>query len=92
MEHSKLVGAVSNCAVSTDHGIYAVRLKTAPTTNATGVAMWFIIVDFRINGTLQIGRRCFQLRRFNRPRHLCGAVENRTYREAKVSLYFLNSL
>ena len=26
-----MVGAVSNCAVSTDHGIYAVRLKTAPT-------------------------------------------------------------
>ena len=25
------------------------------------------IVDFRINETLQIGRRCFQLRRFNLP-------------------------
>ena len=31
MRHAKLVGAVSNCAVSTYHGIYAVRLKTAPT-------------------------------------------------------------
>ena len=31
MKHPKLVGAVSNCAVSTDHGIYAVRLETAPT-------------------------------------------------------------
>ena len=31
MGHSKLVGAVSNCAVSTYHGPYAVRLKTAPT-------------------------------------------------------------
>ena len=31
MRHSKLVGAVSNCAVSTYHGPYAVRLKTAPT-------------------------------------------------------------
>ena len=31
MRHSKLVGAVSNCAVSTYHGIYAVRGKTAPT-------------------------------------------------------------
>jgi len=31
MRHSKLVGAVSNCAVSTYHGTYAVRLKTAPT-------------------------------------------------------------
>ena len=32
------------------------------------------MVDFRINETLQIGRRCFQLRRFNPPQHLCGAV------------------
>ena len=31
MGHSKLVGAVSNCAVSTHHGTYAVRLQTAPT-------------------------------------------------------------
>ena len=31
MRRSKLVGTVSNCAVSTYHGIYAVRLKTAPT-------------------------------------------------------------
>ncbi len=31
MEHSKLVGTVSNCAVSTYHGIYAVRFSTAPT-------------------------------------------------------------
>ena len=31
MRHSKLVGAVSNCAVSTYPGTYAVRLKTAPT-------------------------------------------------------------
>ena len=31
------------------------------------------IVDFRINETRQMGRRCFQLRRFNLPRHLCGA-------------------
>ena len=31
-----------------------------------------LIVDFRINDTLQIGRRCFQLRRFNLPRHLPG--------------------
>ena len=31
MEHSKLVGAVSNCAVSTDHDIYAVRFPPAPT-------------------------------------------------------------
>ena len=31
MKHSKLVGAVSNCAVSTHHGTYVVRLKTAPT-------------------------------------------------------------
>ena len=41
MRHAKLVGAVSNPdtsgsresgqAVSTDHGTYAVRLKTAPT-------------------------------------------------------------
>ena len=31
MGHSKLVGAVSNCVVSTYHGTYAVRLKTAPT-------------------------------------------------------------
>ncbi len=31
MGHSKLVGAVSNCAVSAYHGTYAVRLKTAPT-------------------------------------------------------------
>ena len=30
MGHSKLVGAVSNCAVSTDHGTYAVRFPTAP--------------------------------------------------------------
>ena len=51
-----------------------------------------IIVDFRINETLQIGRRCFQLRRFNPPRHLCGAVFNRTYRGVKVSIYFLNLL
>ena len=26
-----------------------------------------LIVDIRINETLQIGRRCFQLRRFNPP-------------------------
>ena len=32
------------------------------------------MVDLRINETLQIGRHCFQLRRFNPPRHLCGAV------------------
>ena len=31
MRHSKLVGAVSNCAASTYHGTYTVRLKTAPT-------------------------------------------------------------
>ena len=31
MRHSKLVGAVSNCAVSTYPGTYAVRLETAPT-------------------------------------------------------------
>ena len=31
MRHSKLVGTVSNCTVSTYHGPHAVRLKTAPT-------------------------------------------------------------
>ena len=30
------------------------------------------IVDFRINETLQIGRRCFQLRHSNRPQYLPG--------------------
>ena len=35
MEHSKLVGAVSNCAVSTYHGIYAVRLETLVTIDRT---------------------------------------------------------
>ena len=41
------------------------------------------IVNLRINEPLQIGRCCFQLRRFNLPRHLCGAVFNRTYRGQK---------
>ena len=31
MRHAKLVGAVSNCAVSTYHGTYTVRGKNAPT-------------------------------------------------------------
>ena len=31
MRHFELVGAVSNCAVSAYHGIYAVRFLTAPT-------------------------------------------------------------
>ncbi len=46
------------------------------------------IVNFRINETLQIGRCCFKLRRFNLPRHLCGAVKNRTYRGRKCSFIF----
>ena len=129
MRHSKLVGAVSNCAVSAYHGTYAVRLETAPTggesvllflestindpsrsrftsrhqivdfgkstysndTICTGLGNppnRRIIVDVRINETLQIGRRCFQLRRFSIPRHLCGAVRNRTYRGRKCSFIF----
>ena len=58
------------------------------------------MVDFRINWTLQIGevrkprllytvlpfgRHCFQ-------QCLCGAVGNRTYQGAKVSIYFYDSL
>ena len=31
-------------------------------------------LDPLFSETLQIGRRCFQLRRFNQPQHLCGAV------------------
>ena len=49
---------------------------------------WIFIVDLRINETLQIGRRCFQLRRFSLPRHLCGAVKNRTYWGRKCSFIF----
>ena len=48
------------------------------------------IVDIRINETLQIGRRCFS-RQVGIPifgTRRCGAVFNRTYRGAKVSLYF----
>ena len=47
------------------------------------------MVDFRINETLQIGRRCFQLRRFNLPRNLCGAVAKPQLPEAKVPHLFL---
>ena len=35
MRHSKLVGAVSNCAVSTYHGTDAVRFLTAPSGGAS---------------------------------------------------------
>ena len=41
MKHSKLVGAVSNCAVSTHHGTYAVRLETAPTGGGESVYLFF---------------------------------------------------
>ena len=45
MEHSKLVGAVSNCAVSTYPGTYAVRLQTAP----TGGESVHLFLEFTIN-------------------------------------------
>ena len=60
------------------------------------ISITLIIVGFRINETLQTGavgnrtywghssngRRCFQLRRFNPPRHLCDAV-----RKTKLPFY-----
>ncbi len=48
------------------------------------------MVDLRINETLQIGRRCFQLRRFNPPNGVYAVrLETApTGRGAKVSLYF----
>ena len=79
MRHSKLVGTVSNCAVSTDHGTYAVRLRNPGhdlSDRTYRGRKYLFIVDLRINETLQTG----EVRKTKLPFYrLVGAVSNCAY-------------